>query len=115
MLHLIYHLKLNRKARQNQKAFKCWLKDREEWFYKDIDCAKNPRWYVRTIDSDVHSLEHMISFDNEAAWGEYRQILQHRSVNPEWEKKRCEQEEWWEIQSARILNDYSLKHKDILE
>lgn len=115
MLHLVYLFKLKKKALQDQKEFKRWLKSRQEWFYKDIDAAKNPCWYVITIGEPVHVLRHTISFDNEAAWGKYRAILHTRSRDPEWEKRRCEQEEWWEILESKLLNDYSLEDSEIFE
>ena len=113
MLHLVYFLKPTKKALQNQKEFKSWLKDRQEWFYKDIDVAKNPSWQIVTVGEPVHALRHTISFDDEAAWGEYRRILHVRSSDPEWQARRCEQEDWWEIVDSRLLNDYSLDPSDM--
>jgi hypothetical protein len=105
MLHLVYVLKPTTKARRDMKAFWNWLSEREAWFYAGLDMAVDPRFYVRTIGQDVHSLEHSISFEDEAAWGAYRSAVSARSHDPAWEQRRVEQDDWWEIIEARLLND----------
>ncbi|RDK02991.1 hypothetical protein [Paraburkholderia lacunae] len=105
MLHLVYVMRPTAKARCDLPAFWRWVKERETWFYDGLDMASNPRWLVRTIGPDVHALEHSISFADEAAWGAYRKQVARQSQKPEWEHRRIEQEEWWEILDARILTD----------
>jgi hypothetical protein len=105
MLHLVYVLRPTVKARRNMQEFWTWVRARETWFYDDLDMALDPRWYVRTIGQDVHSLEHSISFHNEEAWGQYRAAVSARSQDPVWEQRRIEQEDWWDILDARMLSD----------
>lgn len=105
MLHLIYVMKPTRKARGDLPAFWQWVQAREAWFYEGLDMVKNPRWYVRTIGQDVHALEHSISFDDEAAWGAYRRAVSERSKDASWERRRVEQDDWWDILEARMLSD----------
>ncbi|WP_127598591.1 hypothetical protein [Nitratireductor alexandrii] len=105
MLHLVYILRPTAHARSNQKAFWAWVNEREDWFYCGLDMATDPRWYVRTIGPEVHSIEHFISFEDEAAWGAYRKEVSRRSSDPAWERRRIEQDLWWEIIEGRLLND----------
>ncbi|MFC6340236.1 hypothetical protein GIR22_01735 [Pseudomonas sp. CCM 7891] len=114
MLHLIYLLRPNAKARSNHAAFWDWVRERETWFYDGLDMAFDPRWYVQTIAPEVHSIEHWISFKDEAAWGAYRKAVSARSHIAEWEKKRVEQDEWWEILEARLLNDAPVPRRQTL-
>ncbi|THJ46003.1 hypothetical protein E9536_40365 [Burkholderia sp. LS-044] len=112
MLHLVYILRPTSHARLNINAFWSWVSDRESWFYAGLEMAHDPRWYVRTIGADVHSLEHIISFSDEAAWGAYRTEISVRSQDAAWERRRVEQELWWEILDARILTDAPIRRTD---
>lgn len=108
MLHLVYVMRPTIKARADLPAFWKWVREREAWFYDRIEEARDPRWLVRTVGSDVHALEHSISFSDEAAWGAYRKEVHRRAQDPEWERRRVEQNQWWEILEARLLNDAPL-------
>lgn len=108
MLHLVYVFRLTPHARSNLRAFWTWVREREEWFYDGLDMARDPRWYVRIVGVDAHALEHTISFDDEAAWGRYRQAVAQRSRDEAWERRRVEQELWWEMGEARLLSDAPL-------
>ncbi|CAB3774553.1 hypothetical protein LMG29542_07930 [Paraburkholderia humisilvae] len=114
MLHLVYLLRPSAHARTDMNAFWSWVRDRQAWFYAGLDMARDPRWYVRTIGTDVHSLEHTISFADEAAWGVYRLEVSRRSRDIAWERRRVEQELWWEILEARILNDAPIPRVDTI-
>lgn len=105
MLHLVYTLRPTKQARTNPHAFWDWARERDQWFYDGFDMVEDTKWYVRTIGPDVHSIEHVASFADEAAWGAYRAALHRRSQDPEWEARRISQEQWWEILDARLLND----------
>ena len=108
MLHLVYVFRPTAHARGNLRAFWTWVREREVWFYDGLAMAQNPRWYVRIVGVDVHALEHTISFDDEAAWGLYRQAVARRSREDAWERRRVEQDLWWEIVEARLLGDAPL-------
>lgn len=108
MLHLVYVFRPTIKARGNLRAFWQWVRAREEWFYDGLETAENPRWFVRVIGPDVHALEHVVSFADEAAWGRYRAAVARRSADAQWERRRVEQDEWWEILESRILSDAPL-------
>lgn len=108
MLHLVYVMRPTAKARGDLPAFWRWVREREDWFYHRLDMARDPRWLVRTVGADVHALEHSISFADEAAWGAYRQEVHRRAQDPAWERRRVEQDLWWEILEARLLNDAPL-------
>lgn len=105
MLHLVYLLKPTRRARSDMTAFWAWVREREVWFYDGLDTARDPRWYVCTVGRHVHALEHWISFQDEAGWGRYRAEVSRRSGDPAWERRRVEQDAWWAILDARLLND----------
>ncbi|KML62345.1 hypothetical protein VL15_03755 [Burkholderia cepacia] len=112
MLHLVYTMQPTLNARRNLTAFWQWVKQREAWFYDGLDMAMNPQWRVQTIGPRVHALEHSISFADEAAWGTYRRAVAQRSRDPEWERRRVEQDEWWELIDARILTDAPLPQSE---
>ncbi len=105
MLHLVYVMRPTAHARANLRAMWSWIHDRHGWFYGGLDMVKDVRWFVRTIGPEVHALEHFVSFEDEAAWGEYRRVLAVRAKDQEWEKRRVEQDLWWEILEAKILTD----------
>lgn len=109
MLHLMYLFRPTLKARKDMTAFWQWVTERDAWFYETLEMSKNRRWYTRTIGNDVHCVEHYVSFESEAAWGEYRTAVSALSKIPDWEQKRIEQEAWWEIIDSRLLNDAPLK------
>lgn len=108
MLHLVYLFRPTAKARGNLPVFWQWVLDRETWFYSTLDMAENPRWFVRVIGTDVHALEHSVSFADEATWGRYRAAVSKLSSDPAWERRRVEQDEWWEMIESRLLSDAPL-------
>lgn len=108
MLHLVYVFRPTAHARANLRAFWAWVREREDWFYAGLDMAHEPRWLVRIVGTDVHALEHSVSFADEAAWGRYRQAVAQRSGDEAWERRRVEQELWWEIHESRLLGDAPL-------
>jgi hypothetical protein len=108
MLHLIYTFRPTAAARADLPAFWRWVGERERWFYDGLDMAHAPRWYVCTVGPGVHTLEHWISFADEAGWGDYRREVSRRSANPAWEQRRIEQDRWWDLLDARLLNDAPL-------
>lgn len=105
MLHLMYTMKPSHKAHLDMAAFWQWVEQRDEWFYSSLKMAGERRWYVRTIGDNVHCLEHYVAFADEAAWGEYRRAVSKLSKDPEWEKIRVEQDDWWSILDSALLND----------
>jgi uncharacterized protein YhbP (UPF0306 family) len=105
MLHLVYRFRLKQKATSNTAGFWQWVRERQPWFYGGLDMVIGTKWYVVTIGPDVHAVEHHVTFADEAAWGAYRKELSRRSHNPEWEKRRIDQDEWWDMLDARLLTD----------
>lgn len=105
MLHLVYRFRPTEKARADLAEFWRWIADRQLWFYADLDMVLGTRWYTVTIGDDVHCLEHHVIFADEAEWGRYRRAVSVRSQDPEWEKRRTGQDEWYTILDARILTD----------
>lgn len=105
MLHLVYRIRPTARARQDMAAFWRWVGERTAWFYDGMDMAHDPRWFVCTVGQDVHSLEHVVTFADEAAWGRYRQEVHRRAQDPQWEGARASQDEWWELLDALLLDD----------
>jgi hypothetical protein len=112
MLHLVYRFRLTREARGDLAAFWEWARQREAWFYADMDMVEDTRWFICTIGPEVHTLEHFVTFADETAWGHYRREVARRAENPEWERRRVEQDAWWELLDARLLNDTPISTKD---
>ncbi|TQN30551.1 hypothetical protein FHX37_0432 [Haloactinospora alba] len=105
MIHLVYTFEPTEYARANMTEFWEWIRERQDWFYNGIEEVLCTRWYVCTVGANVHSIEHHVSFADEASWGSYRAELKRRSNDKEWEARRCEQEKWWYIRDARLLGD----------
>ncbi|HEX6342125.1 pyridoxamine 5'-phosphate oxidase family protein [Umezawaea sp.] len=105
MLHLVYRIKPSPAAERDPHAFWAWVRDRERWFYDGLDTVLATRWRVRTIGQDVHTLEHTVTFADEAAWGRYRRAVADRGSDPEWERRRVEQGRWWTLLDADLLSD----------
>ncbi|MEV5650496.1 pyridoxamine 5'-phosphate oxidase family protein [Nocardia sp. NPDC052254] len=105
MLHLVYRFRPTAKARADLPGFWRWIADRQLWFYADLDMVLATKWFTVTIGDDVHCLEHHVTFADEAEWGRYRREIGARSGDPEWEKRRTSQDEWYDIIDARILTD----------
>ncbi|WP_431045365.1 hypothetical protein ACQUSR_27925 [Streptomyces sp. P1-3] len=57
------------------------------------------------LGSDVHTIEHTVTFADEAAWGHYRRQVSERSHDPAWERRRTEQGHWWHLLDATLLSD----------
>jgi hypothetical protein len=105
MLHLVYRFRLTAEARSNMTEFWRWLAERQAWFYEGLGMVEDTRWFTVTIGSDVHCLEHHVTFRDEAAWGSYREELRHLAQDLEWERRSASQYQWWEIIEARLLTD----------
>jgi hypothetical protein len=105
MLHLHYRIKLTKAAEDDPAAFWAWALEREKWFFEGLDTVSGTRWYVRTVGEDVHAIEHIVTFADAAAWGDYRAQVAQLSKNPEWERRRVEQGHWWKLQDAALLSD----------
>lgn len=113
MLHLVYRFRLTRKASADPRAFWEWARLRHVWFYSGLDMVEDTRWYVCTVGQDVHTLEHLVTFADEAAWGRYRREVHRRAQDPAWESRRTSQDEWWEMLDARLLNDPPVRMSDV--
>ncbi|MCH5586637.1 hypothetical protein MK805_17010 [Shimazuella sp. AN120528] len=105
MLYLVYRFKPTAYARANLREFWKWMQDREAWFYDGLEMVLKTEWYVRTIGVDVHSVEHIVLFENEEAWGAYRDKVRQKSQDTNWEARRTEQEKWYDILDSSLLSD----------
>ncbi|UGQ11512.1 hypothetical protein LO772_32820 [Yinghuangia sp. ASG 101] len=105
MIYLGYTFRPTPHALANQSEFWSWVRDREKWFYGGLDMVLRTDWYVRTIGSDVHCVEHLVAFADEAAWGAYRAAVSQRGRDKAWEERRIEQGLWYDIVDSRILSD----------
>ena len=104
MIYLRYRMKLAARGRQDMKGFWAWLEDRESWFYRDLPMVKEVRWYY-SIVGDVYVLENWATFDDEAAFGEYRKALANLKTDGDWEAERVTQDEWWEFLDTKLFTD----------
>jgi hypothetical protein len=105
ILYLVYRFQPTAYARANSGEFWRWMQDREHWFYDGLEMVLKTEWYVRTIGINVHDVEHIVTFEDEAAWGEYRKKVRQKSQDPQWESRRTEQEKWYEILDSSLLTD----------
>jgi hypothetical protein len=105
MLYLVYRIKLTDAAERDPGGFWAWAADRERWFYDGLDTVLATTWRVRTIGVDVHTIEHTVTFADEAAWGTYRRQVAERDRDPAWQARRVSQSHWWHLIEAVLLND----------
>jgi hypothetical protein len=105
LLYLVYRFKPTAYARANLGEFWKWMQDRELWFYDGLEMVLKTEWFVRTIGTDVHSVEHIVTFEDEAAWGNYRKRVRQKSQDANWEARRTEQEKWYDILDSALLSD----------
>lgn len=108
MLHLVYRFRPTRKARADQAAFWQWIAERQRWFYDGLPMVSDTRWHTVTIGPDAHCLEHCLTFADEGALADYREVLRRRSHDPEWARRSATQYEWWDMVDARVLPDSPL-------
>lgn len=108
MIYLHYRMKLSPRARQNMKEFWAWLEKREEWFYRDLPMVKEVRWFYSVV-GDVYVIENFAGFEDEAAFGAYREALKHLKADDSWETERVSQDEWWEFLDTKLTTDPPVK------
>ena len=104
MIYLVYRMHLAPRARRNLKEFWAWLEERERWFYDDLPMVREVRWFYSVV-GDVYTLENWASFDDEAAFGEYRRALANMKQDDAWEAERVTQDDWWEFLDTRLVTD----------
>ena len=104
MIYLVYKMHLAERARRDLKGFWAWLEQREKWFYDDLPMVKEVRWYYSVI-GDVYTIESWSAFEDEAAFGEYRNKLATLKTDHDWEETRTSQEDWWEFLGTRLVTD----------
>jgi len=105
MIYLGYTFRPTAHALADLPGFWAWVEDREKWFYNGLDMVLRTDWYVRTIGTDVHCVEHLVAFADEAAWGAYRKAVAARGGDPQCEARRTEQGLWYDILDSRTLSD----------
>ncbi|MFI6502553.1 hypothetical protein [Nonomuraea typhae] len=104
MIYLVYRMRLAERARRDMPAFWEWLEERERWFYRGLPMVKEVRWFYSVV-GEVYMLENWAAFEDEAAWGAYRQALGVLKSDPLWESQRVSQEEWWDFVDTKIMTD----------
>jgi hypothetical protein len=104
VIYLVYRMRLTRLARQDMSRFWSWLENRQRFFYDGLPMVKEVRYYYSVI-GDVYVLENWATFENEAAWGEYRSALARLKSDSTWEAERVSQDDWWEFLDTRIVCD----------
>jgi len=104
MIYLVYRMKLTERARRNMKEFWAWLEERERWFYRDLPTVREVRWHYSVV-GDVYTLENWAAFEDEAAWGAYRNALATLKADGGWEDQRVTQDDWWDFVDTRIVTD----------
>jgi len=107
MMYVVYRTHLTPEARADLPRFWRWVHEREPWFYRDFTTIKWVRRYV-TVVGPSYTVETWQAFEDMAAYAEYlRQVAQHKA-DPEWERRRVEQDRYWEFLDNRILTDAPL-------
>jgi hypothetical protein len=104
MVYLVYRTHLLPEARADLPAFWAWLGAREKWFYRDFASVKSVRRYS-TVVGPSYTVETWLAFESMSGYAEYvRQVGEHRQ-DPEWERRRVEQDRYWEFLDSRLLAD----------
>lgn len=104
VIYLVYKMHLKERARRNLKEFWSWLENREQWFYDDLPMVREVRWYYSVV-GDVYTLESWSGFEDEAAFGAYRDKLSRLKADSNWEETRVSQDDWWDFLETRLVTD----------
>jgi len=104
VIYLVYRMKLSPQAQHDLKGFWAWLENRESWFYRDLQMVRGVRWYLSVV-GELYTLECWAAFDDETAYGAYRQALAGLKRDSTWEGQRVSQGDWWEFLDSRLMED----------
>lgn len=107
MTYLVYTVRMTSAARRDLGAFWRWVKERDSWFYKDLPMVKRVRRYVTGV-GDINTVEIWQEFEDLRAYAAYVEKVAELRHDPQWEKRRVEQEQYWEFLGNRVLSDAPL-------
>ena len=107
MTYLVYTVRLTSASRADLPGFWKWVTARDKWFYKDLPMVKKVRRYTTTI-GDISTVEIWQEFEDLRGYAAYVDKVTQLRSDPEWEKRRVEQEARWEFLGNRVLADAPL-------
>ncbi|MDQ1031551.1 hypothetical protein QF035_009133 [Streptomyces umbrinus] len=97
MLYLEYTFKPTEHAHAHQAEFWRWMSEREPWFYADFRMVRGTSWRMESSGTRP-LIHHLVEFDDTNSIAEYRAAVAAKAKeDPLWEKKRMEQDLWYEI------------------
>jgi len=105
--YLVYTVRLTSASRADLAGFWSWVSAREAWFYAQLPMVKGVRRYS-TVVGDISTVEIWQEFEDLRAYAAYTAKVAELRRDPEWERRRVEQEERWEFLSSRVLADAPL-------
>lgn len=107
MTYLVYTVRLTSVSRADLPGFWSWVRARDEWFYKELPMVKKVRRYA-TVVGDISTVEIWQEFEDLRGYAAYVEKVAELRRDPEWERRRVEQEERWEFLGSRVLTDAPL-------
>jgi len=105
--YVVYTVRLTSASRADLVGFWRWVKARDAWFYKELPMVKSVRRYVTAV-GDISTVEIWQEFEDLRAYAAYTEKVAELRRDPEWERRRVEQEQRWEFLGDRILSDAPL-------
>ena len=107
MTYLVYTVRLTSASRADLPAFWKWVKERDAWFYKELPMIKRVRRYATAV-GDINTVEIWQEFEDLRGYAAYTDKVAQLRSDPEWERRRVEQEARWEFLGNRVLTDAPL-------
>ena len=107
MTYLVYTVRLTSASRADLPGFWSWVRARDGWFYKELPMVKQVRRYA-TVVGDISTVEIWQEFEDLRGYAAYVDKVAELRRDPEWERRRVEQEQRWEFLGSRVLTDAPL-------
>ena len=107
MTYVAYTVRRTSASRADLVGFWRWVKARDAWFYKELPMVKRVRRYTTAV-GDISTVEIWQEFEDLRAYAAYTEKVADLRRDPEWERRRVEQELRWEFLGNRILSDAPL-------
>lgn len=106
-MYLVYTVRLTSASRADLPGFWSWVRARDGWFYKELPMVKKVRRYA-TVVGDISTVEIWQEFEDLRGYAAYVDKVAELRRDPEWERRRVEQEQRWEFLGSRVLTDAPL-------
>jgi hypothetical protein len=104
MIYLVFRTQISEQGRQDLEWLWRWVKAREPWFYAELPMVRGVKRYVTRVGPS-YTVETWLAFDDMHGYADYLAKLAELRSDPDWERRRTEQERYWTFLDSRIMAD----------